>query len=177
MSIREVSCQTIIKKTIDLNSIGKIGIVRSEYDTISSGLFKDYYKVFENSFSKNLIASGVDSVGYLKDVFNFDTIERHMISQLCEDKNLDGLLITKIYFLSRAFIYKNFLNRNDLEGRSMFSGDADIYISIKIFDRTGNLTILTSHKVQTGNLSSGPGGTINRGITKSIDKINKTNTY
>jgi hypothetical protein len=166
--------QTILQKSIELKAIDKLGIIHSEYDSISFGLYNEFYTDFKTAFDKNLKAAGIDNFHFISEVLSYEKIDSNAIKEMCTKNDIDALLITKIYFLRNSFIYKNFLNLKQIEKASMVTGKADIYIEIKIFDKNSKMVIWTSDKVQTGNSSMvTPNWTINKGIEKSIKKIAK----
>lgn len=166
--------QTILQKSIELKAIEKLGIIHSEYDSISAGLYSEFYTDFKTAFDKHLKSAGINDLHFISEVLSYEKIDSNAIKEICTKNDINALLITKIYFLRSSFIYKNFLNLSQIEKASMVTGKADIYIEIKIFDKNSKMVIWTSDKVQTGNSSMvSPNWTINRGIEKSIKKITK----
>jgi len=174
MVIMQGYSQTIHLKTKELESISNLGIVHSEYDTISLGLYEEYYDIFKNEFTDGFSSAGIKNVMYIPEVLSFENIDKDEITKFCTDHGIDALLISKIYFLRTSFIYKSFLNLDDIEKPSMITGKPDIYFELKIFDQKGNNIIWTTHKVQTGNSSMvSPQWTINKGLKKTIKKLKK----
>lgn len=169
-----VHCQTIKIDSIGLNTISNLGIAYSEYDTINAGLYKPYYEVFQNEFLNILTNSGVKNISFTEVVISFESISESEIIEICKNQSLDAFLISKIYFLRNSFIYKSFLNLDEIEDPSMITGKADVYMELKIFNKFGQLMIWTTHKVQTGSSSMvSPKWTINKGLKKTIKKLNK----
>ncbi len=166
--------QNIRIKTLELNSISKIGISYSEYDTINQGFFNPYCTVFKNEFKNNLSNAGIKKIVFLDDTISFESIKKSDIENSCTKNNLDAFLISKIYFLRNSFIYKSLLNLEEIDKPSLITGKSDIYLELKIFDRNGELIVWTDTKVQTGNSSMvNPQWTINKGLKKTLKEFNK----
>ncbi len=175
MSVINIYTQDIKLKTAELNSISTLGIIYSEYDTINQGLYDPYFSVFRNEFKNNLTAAGIRKIVFIDDTISFESITNSEIKKICNQYNIDALLISKIYFLRLSFIYKSFLNLEMIEEPSMITGKPDISMELRIFNSHGELIIWTVDKVQTGNSSMvSPQWTINRSLKKNIKKIKKT---
>ena len=65
--------QQVILKTIELNSFENLGVVRSEYDYISAGMYNNYYKALESNYSIYLKDAGVKNLLFYVDVYAFRT--------------------------------------------------------------------------------------------------------
>lgn len=168
-------CQEVLKKEIELNQIEKVNIFRTEYDSINAGLYKSYYEVFKKNFSDYLFEAGVKDIEFSPEIIKFESPDQEQILNITKNYQSEYLLVSKIFFLRRSFLYKSFLNIDKLEKTPMFAGNPDIFIAIRIYDKNGELVIWTTHKVLTGaNSFADPEWTIEKGINNSIAKIKKS---
>jgi len=93
MVIMQGYSQTIHLKTKELESISNLGIVHSEYDTISLGLYEEYYDIFKNEFTDGFSSAGIKNVMYIPEVLSFENIDKDEITKFCTDHGIDALLI------------------------------------------------------------------------------------
>jgi hypothetical protein len=126
------------KEYYNLNSLG---FAHSEYDTISNGLYPGFYKIYSQAVS-NTFSEDIKEIKYFNELFRFESIDTNKIKSFCLINNLDALLISKVYFLSRDFVYKGFLGLEKIYNPHLFQqGLFCFYVEIKMFDKYGNLIL------------------------------------
>lgn len=156
-------------KKIELSSLSTIGYGMSEFDTISQRLFSDYQLHFLPAVDGTLREFGVKEPKYYPQLFTFQTIDTASIIEICTEEDLEGFLITKIYFLSRGSVYKGLLEIEDLYIPKRYRpGAYDVFVELRLFNSKGELVIESSAKTVAG---FGPELTIKNGIKKALKKV------
>jgi len=154
------------------NDLNSLGYTYSEYDTISNGLYPEFYDILSQSVNEAF----AEDFQQIKCLHKFVRIEHPIdtseIKLLCRTNNVDAILITKIYFLSRDFVYKGFLNLENiykplLNPQGLFC----FYVEIRIFDKNGDLVLNSSGVTYNG---SNAKKSLSNGFEKAIKKAKKT---
>jgi len=127
-------------------NLNSLGFAYSEYDTISNGLYPGYYKIYTQAVNQTF-HEDIKEINYYNELIRFESIDTIKIISLCERNKLDAILITKVYFLSRDFVYKGFLDLDKIYNPGLFQqGSFCFYVEIKLFGKSGNL-ILNSNAI------------------------------
>jgi hypothetical protein len=125
----------------DYFDIKSIGFAYSEYDTISNGLYPDFYDIYKQAI-KNAFIKDIQEIKFFNELLKFEIIDTNKIVTLCSLNNLDAFIITKTYFLSRDFIYKGFLHLDEIYNPHLLQqGLYCFYVEIKIIDKKGKLVL------------------------------------
>ena len=102
---------------------------------------------------------------YLHTVIAFDNIDTLKLRGICKENAFDVILLTKLYFISKYFIYKGFLNIKPDNQQFLAFTDSDVCVEMKLFDKNGKLLIFVSYNTPQGN---GTANTPKEGIIKGV---------
>lgn len=152
----------------DFYKINKLGYVYSEYDNISNGLYDKFYEIFSLAINNNF---GVDikEIKNLNDTLSFELLDTLKIKSLQKENNLDAILITKVYFLSRDFIYKGFLGLDDIYNpKVMQQGPFCFYAEIKVFNNSSQVLLNSSAISLNGHNAK---KSLNNAFKKAMKKV------
>jgi hypothetical protein len=152
----------------DYFDIESIGFAYSEYDTISNGLYSGFYDIYKQAIISAL-TKDIPEIKFLNELLRFESIDTNKIVTLCDYNNLDAFLITKTYFLSRDFIYKEFLQLDKIYNPKLFQqGPYCCYVEIKIINKKGKL-ILNSTAITLNGYNASK--SLKNGFQKAIDNV------
>lgn len=125
----------------DYYNLNSIGLVHSEYDTISNGLYPKYYEIYSEVVNE-IFSEDIKEIENLDEILLTEPLDTFKIKSLCETNNLDAILVSKNYFLSRDFVYKGFLGLKKIYNpKIMQQGQYCFYVDIKILDKKGELIL------------------------------------
>ena len=156
-------------KLAELSSLTRVGYGISEFDTISQRLFPEYMEHYLSAVDVSLSEFGVLETQFHSELFTFQTIDTAFIIRKCSEEDLEGFLLTKIYFLSRGVVYKGLLDIEDLYIPKRYRpGAYDVFVELKFFNAKGGLILGSTAKTAAG---FGPELTIKNGIKKALKKM------
>ena len=100
----------VLYKTTNPIVFKKFGYVNSEYDTVTNSLYSEANYLFTSTVN-NFIETNTTAVpSYLQTVIAYDNIDTLKLKNICKDNDFDVILLTKLYFMGRYFVYQRLLN-------------------------------------------------------------------
>jgi hypothetical protein len=155
----------ILYKSNDPIEFKRVAYVNSEYDTVTNGLYYPANYLFTTTVDTFLVKHSNAIPLYFHTVIAYDNIDTLKIKRICKENNCDVLLLTKLYFISRYFLYKGLLNIKPDNQQFLSFTNSDVCVEMKLFDRTGKLLIFISYNTPQGN---GTANSPKEGIVKGI---------
>ena len=155
----------ILYKSPDSIRFEKFGFVNSEYDTVTNKLYPPANSLFTSTVNDFILTNGSSTPHYLQTVIAYDNIDTLKMKKLCKENNLDVILITKLYFISKYYIYKGLLNCKPDNQQFLAYTNSDVCVEMKLFNKNGKLLLFISYNTPQGN---GTANSPKEGIVKGI---------
>ncbi len=150
-----ISCSSIgnkvLYKTTNPIIFNKFGYVNSEYDTVTNGLYSNANYLFTSTVNDFIEANSTATPAYLQTVIAYDNIDTLKLKNICNDNGFDVILLTKLYFISRYFVYKGLLNIKPDNQQFLSFTQSDVCVEMKLFDNKGKLLVFVSYNTPQGN--------------------------
>ena len=140
------SCAAVGTKTLYKNNVGhhleRIGFNQLGNDNETYEIFPQTNKIYATTIFETFSEYGIDDVEELSSTdIEFDHPNIDRIIEICEEHDLDGLLISKIKFIHVTYtvfyvpVAKNY----------------DTEVEMKLFSKNGNIILSTKHNTLKGN--------------------------
>ena len=162
----------ILYRTADPIHLTKLAYVNSEYDTVTNGLYPPANAVFTSTVDSFIVNHSLASPQYIHTTIAFDNIDSLKMKNICQENDCDAILLTKLYFISKYFIYKKFLNIKPDNQQFLAFTESDVCVEMKLFDKNGKLLIFSSYNTAEGNGTVfSPKEGISKGIKGSLKEV------
>jgi len=150
-----ISCASIGNKVLyqTTNPIvfKKLGYVNSEYDTVTNGLYSNANYLFTSTVNDFIKTNSTATPAYLHTMIAYDNIDSLKLKNICKENGFDVILLTKLYFISRYFVYKGLLNIKPDNQQFLSFTQSDVCVEMKLFDNQGKLLVFISYNTPQGN--------------------------
>lgn len=121
--------------------IKRLAFSKLDGDSIVSKIFPQTDSVFTNTLVKTFTTYNLNDIISINCELSIDNPDINIISQICEENNLDGIVITRLKFIHVTY-RMNFIP---------IAKNWDTEVEMKLFDKTGNLVLAVLHNTTKGN--------------------------
>lgn len=168
------NCQNESYLDPKFSDIKSLGLAYSEFDTISEGLYPNFTSLLQTSLINSFHDIGIDEVRLINQLVTTNSIDTANIITIMNENDFDAFLITKTFFLSRGFVYKGFLELDEIyKPKVMKPGNFDMYIELKVIDKSGRILFWDRAITITGTPSVSVEYTLPRSISKCMKELRK----
>lgn len=135
----------ILYKTPEKINVKTLGYIDLYQDSVLNNIFKQTSEIYRSTVISSFKEYGMDSIKFINEKIDYKQPDTNAIRSICGKYNLDGLIISNLYFTNVNIKYKAFLVTVAKEDEWF----AQVFQ--KVFSRNGTLLIKAGHDTKRGN--------------------------